>query len=204
MSALHPLIGAIISMALQFLVFLFVLVAIPISQFESVLGPGCFTFFGFKSHCSSLSVDTTGTAAFGCAQRRNNMNGGAVFAIISLFTTLAALVLAVMLLLRIPCMTPFALLFAGLSVFTILISWACVAGAFTIKMCGDRWSNFAMKYGPGFGLMVTAWCLFRLPTWWCSASFPSAKGRNKTCGATSDRTGSPRAGARAQGERETR
>ncbi|CAJ1025785.1 Amastin surface glycoprotein, putative [Leishmania lindenbergi] len=159
MSTLHPLIGAIISTALQFLVFLFVLVATPISQFESVMGPGCFTLFGFKSHCSSLSVDTTGTAAFGCAQRRNNMNGGAVFAIISLFTTLAALVLVVMLLLRIPCTVPFALLFAALSVFTILISWACVAGAFTIKMCGDRWSNFAMKYGPGFGLMVTAWCL---------------------------------------------
>ncbi|KAK7199375.1 amastin-like surface protein-like protein [Novymonas esmeraldas] len=158
MGLIPPFIGAVVFTVLQFIVFLFVIVATPVAQFDPKSGSGCWTLFGFKNSCGSPGLDRTGTAAFGCVQRRNNMNGGAAFAIISIFTTLVALVFGVLMLLRISCAVFLPLLFTCLSVITILISWACVAGAYSIKMCNVYFYN-GVNYGAGFGLMVTAWCL---------------------------------------------
>ncbi|CAM42334.1 amastin-like surface protein-like protein [Leishmania braziliensis MHOM/BR/75/M2904] len=160
MGLLPPFVGALLFSAIQFLVLLFVVIATPISQIDSMTSKMCYTLWGSKSDCSKVGYTGRGKMAFGgCGQRVNNMNGGAAFAIISILTTLVALFFGIMMLIRVSCPVILPLFFTSVSVVTILISWACVAGAFTIKMCGDRWSNFAMKYGPGFGLMVTAWCL---------------------------------------------
>jgi hypothetical protein len=163
MGLLPPFIGAIIFCVLQFIVFLFVLVSTPIDQLKYKSTSGCWTFFGYKSRCSNTKLSATGTAAFGCAHRRDNMNGGAAFAIISIFTTLAAFIFGLLMLLHIACAVLIPLLLTCLSVVTILISWACIAGVYTERMCGDsliatKMSDF-MDYGAGFGLMVTAWCL---------------------------------------------
>ncbi|CAG9574596.1 amastin-like surface protein-like protein [Leishmania major strain Friedlin] len=158
MGTLRTFIGVTIAAVLQLAVFLFVIVATPISQFDVKNGSGCYTFIGYKTECSLSAVSATGTAAFGCKQRRDSMGSGAAFAIISILTTLAALVFIALMLLRIPCAVFPPLLFTCLSVFTILISWACVASVYSIRMCNDPFYRF-VHYGPGFGLMVTAWCL---------------------------------------------
>lgn len=164
MGLLPPFIGAIIFCVVQFIVFLFVLVGTPTAQLTSKSTQACWTLFGAKSRCSNSKRSATGVEAFGCAHRRNNMNGGAAFAIISIFTTLAALVFGVLMLLRIPCAVLIPLILTCLSVLTILICWACVAGVHTTNMCSNSVANIFLNprsasYGAGFGLMVTAWCL---------------------------------------------
>ncbi|CBZ27455.1 amastin-like surface protein-like protein [Leishmania mexicana MHOM/GT/2001/U1103] len=160
MGLLPPFIGALLFTAIQFLVLLFVVIATPIAQIESTINELCFTFWGSKSVCSRLHYSAKGKGAFGnCRQRLNNMNGGAAFAIISIFTTLVALIFGVLMIFRLTCAVILPLIFTCISIFTIFISWACVAGAYTIKMCGVKWSNLALVYGPGFKLMIAAWCL---------------------------------------------
>ncbi|CAM42335.1 amastin-like surface protein-like protein [Leishmania braziliensis MHOM/BR/75/M2904] len=160
MGLLPPFVGALLFSAIQFLVLLFVVIATPISQIDSMTSKMCYTLWGSKSDCSKVGYTGRGKMAFGgCGQRVNNMNGGAAFAIISILTTLVALFFGIMMLIRVSCPVILPLFFTSVSVVTILISWACVAGAFTIKMCGMKWSKFALKYGPGFWLMIAAMCL---------------------------------------------
>ncbi|CBZ27454.1 amastin-like surface protein-like protein [Leishmania mexicana MHOM/GT/2001/U1103] len=158
MGALCTFTGIIIAAVLQLAAFLCVLVATPISQFDVKDGSGCYTFFGYKTACSLSALSEIGTAAFGCKQRRDTMSTGAAFAIISIFTTLVALVFMGLMLLRIPCAMFPPLLFTCLSVFTTLISWACVASVYSMNMCNGPFYRF-VHYGPGFGLIVAAWCL---------------------------------------------
>ncbi|AYU79213.1 amastin-like surface protein-like protein [Leishmania donovani] len=160
MGLLPPFVGALLFTVIQFLVLLFVVIATPISQIDSKTSRTCYTFWGMKSDCRKVHYTAKGKGAFGnCRQRLNNMSGGAAFAIVSVFTTLAALVFGILMLIRVSCAVVFPLIFTCISIFTIFISWACVAGAYTIKMCGMKWSNYSLEYGPGFGLMITAWCL---------------------------------------------
>ncbi|CAG9574597.1 amastin-like surface protein-like protein [Leishmania major strain Friedlin] len=160
MGLLPPFVGALLFTVIQFLVLLFVVISVPISQIDSKRSRACYTFWGMKSDCRKVHYTAKGKSAFGnCRQRLNNMSSGAAFAIISIFTTLVALVFGILMLIRISCAVVFPLIFTCISIFTILVSWACVAGAYTIKMCGVKWCSFAFEYGPGFGLMVTAWFL---------------------------------------------
>lgn len=163
MGMISSFVGGIIFTAIQAIVFLFVLVATPTSQFNARGGGGCFTLWGYKLDCGSTKYNARGTAAFGCGHRRNNMNGGAAFAIFSIFTTLVALIFGVLMICRIPCSFIIPLVFTILSVATILVSWACVAGVYTTNMCSGTLSYGKFSswttYGAGFGLMVTAWCL---------------------------------------------
>ena len=130
MGLLPPFVGAIIFCILQFIVFLFVLVSTPIDQLKSRHSDECWTFFGSKKRCSDAKRQSTGTAAFGCVHRRDNMSAGGAFAIISIFSTLAAFVFGVLMLVRIPCAVLIPLLLTCFSVVTILISWACIAGVY--------------------------------------------------------------------------
>ncbi|KAG5500772.1 hypothetical protein JIQ42_04797 [Leishmania sp. Namibia] len=160
MALLSPFFGAVLFTVLQFVVLLLVAVATPISQIESTTTRVCFTLWGVKLDCRKMHYAAKGKNAFGnCSQRRNNMSGGSIFAVISIFTTFLALVFGLLMLLRVSCAVLLPLIFTSVSVLTILISWACVAGAFTIKMCGVRWSDTALEYGAGFGLMIAAMCL---------------------------------------------
>lgn len=150
--------GSVIYTVLQFIVFLFVFIATPISQLDSISSAGCYTLFGYKADCSSSHYNARGTSAFGCVARRDSMNSGAAFAIISIFVTLGALIFGLLMLLRIPCAVCIPMILTAISTITITISWACVAGVHERVICGWRW-GYTTHYGPGFGLMVTAFCL---------------------------------------------
>ncbi|CAD2219866.1 amastin-like surface protein-like protein [Angomonas deanei] len=172
MGVLSGVIAGIIYTILQAIVFIFVLVATPIDMFKpknnnfwitipgwSPAGRGsCYTMWGYKTDCSSTKYTSKGTAAFGCGRRRNNMNGAAAFAIISIFLTLVALVFGILLICK--CLGAIVpLILSIIAMVTILISWACVAGVYTQGFCGGNPYKTNMKYGAGFGLLVTAWCL---------------------------------------------
>ncbi|KAG5503468.1 hypothetical protein JKF63_05607 [Porcisia hertigi] len=160
MGFISSYVGVVVFTVIQFCVVVLVIIATPLSQLESMISRQCYTFWGYKMICSSLSHNLQGKIAFGnCTQRYNNMNGGAAFAIISIFTTIMALVFGILMLLRISCTVILPLVFTCLSVITLMITWACVVGAFTLEMCDIRWSSLALKYGPGFGIMVTACCV---------------------------------------------
>lgn len=141
--------------------------------------PTCLTMWGAKAKCSCGNYIGTGKAAFGCATRRNNMNGAAAFAVFSLALLLTILVLSGLTIaggLRIPTMVPPIL--SAVATATLLVSWACVAGVYSIHMCkvdleslldGDLTStadaydgklmNMGFQFGAGFGLLVTGWVL---------------------------------------------
>lgn len=164
MGGTPSLIGAFIFTALQAIVFLFVVIATPIAMFRGYWGPGCYTLWGAKADCGSTKYIARGIDAFGCGQRRNNMNGGAAFAIVSIVTTLVALICGVSILCKSPCSTLITIIFTALSVATILIAWACVAGVYNNIMCGRNGVpgtrfGYYLRYGAGFDLLVTAWCV---------------------------------------------
>ncbi|KAK7199374.1 Amastin surface glycoprotein [Novymonas esmeraldas] len=157
-------ISAVLFTVVQCVVVVLVVVATPISQIDSTRTKGCHTFWGYKADCTKTKYTQQGKAAFfNCAMRRNNMNGGAALAIISIVTTLVTLLFCVFMLLRVSCPVLLPFIFACVSVITTLISWACVAGAYSIKMCDWKWSDGVLgslyKYGPGFWVMIAATCL---------------------------------------------
>lgn len=171
MGLIPPAIGAMVFTVVQFIIFLFVVVATPISMFDSGFR-SCFTLWGFKPDCHKTHYVARGISAFGCGQRRNNMNGGAAFAIVSIVMTLITLIFGILIIVNVKCVRMIPLVLCVLSCITILISWACVAGVYSISMCNGSGSFLpgAFKryivYGAGFGLMVTAWVLQVLNTIW--------------------------------------
>ncbi|CAD2221611.1 amastin-like surface protein-like protein [Angomonas deanei] len=91
------------------------------------------------------------------------MNAGAAFSIISIATTLVALIFGILMIIKIKCIIIVPFVFVSLSIVTILITWATVASTKSLKMCGIDGAKYAPQkyatYGAGFALMVTAWCL---------------------------------------------
>lgn len=166
MSLIPGFLGSVVFAIVQFLVFLFVLISTPLEHFVAKgnwgNGSGCFTMFGYQNSCRG-SYTSKGTEAWGCVKRRDNMNAAGAFAIISIITTLAALVFGILMVIRIPCAVLFPVVLVLVSVLTILISWGCVAAVYGQNMCKGNAAvgaafKFFTSYGPGFGLMVTAWC----------------------------------------------
>ncbi|KPA79185.1 amastin-like surface protein-like protein [Leptomonas pyrrhocoris] len=162
MRLLTRFVGAIVFAVIETCVFVLVVVATPLEQFEerSVVGTGCYTLFGHKQRCRQLHVTRTGTAAFHCAERRDYVIVSAVFAVLSIAVTLAAMVLAILMVLRIPCAVLLPLVLSCIASATTVVSWACLAVVYNRQMCVRR-SPFklAVQYGTGFGMMVTAACL---------------------------------------------
>lgn len=159
-------IAAIVCLVVECVVLVLTVVGTPIAQFRpSGVSSSCITLWGYKMDCGSTKYTARGISAFGCGQAKNNMTAAAAFSIMAivviLFTILWAL-LRVARLVYVVWMLPILSIVGG---FLLLVCWACVAGVYTIPMCGfdsaGRRSYHALgyNYGAGFGLMVAAWVL---------------------------------------------
>lgn len=155
-------IGSIVFTVIQACVFVLVVVAAPIEQFEQrpTLGAGCYTLFAYQHRCRQRHNSLTGIAAFDCAERRNYMNVSAVFVIMSIAATLASMVFGILMVLRIPCAVLFPLVLTCAASTSLLVSWACLSVVYGKRMCLVQ-SPFkiAVRYACGFGVLVTAFCL---------------------------------------------
>nr|CAJ2471900.1 unnamed protein product [Leishmania braziliensis] len=150
---------------LQFFAFLFVLVATPIDMFLQFPDPpifhACFTLWGFKDHCNSVSYYASLNDLWDfCPRRLRLFRAAGVLAIISIFIFAAAFVLGVSMLfccfwLRFVCL--------GLNIVgavTLGFVWVAMVVTFLRE---DTINCEAMKegtvYGAGFALFITAWVL---------------------------------------------
>lgn len=154
--------GGIIFTVLEVIVLAFTVIGTPIAQFKPRYGGGkyCYTLFGFKSDCGSTTYNARGKAAFGCAQRKNNMVGGAVFAIASIVFSLILVIYGLMVVLG-RCMSfILPVILSILTTATLLVCWACVAGVYNNRMCKNQAADgkykTGAKYGAGFILIVIA------------------------------------------------
>lgn len=84
----------------------------------------------------STKYTAHGVAAFGCGQRRNNMTGAAVFAIVSIIVALVLVVWGLLMVLRVCQSFLLPLILSLVGTATLLVYWACVAGVYNNKMCG--------------------------------------------------------------------
>ncbi|KPA85829.1 g-amastin [Leptomonas pyrrhocoris] len=141
----------------HFLIVLFVVVATPVDVFKArknARASGCASMFGWKE-CGAHRV----SSAFKCGIK-SNMGGAAAFAIISIFVTVAAFILLLLSTLNAFKRPLVVLILDGVACLTMLISWACVAGAYNQGTClslpyGSV--SYSYSYAGSFGLMVTAW-----------------------------------------------
>lgn len=152
---------AVVCLVIEAIVFVLTVVATPLDVFRSKTNAnriyGTFSMWGAK-RCGGLkTVSGLKYKGFGTSSNEKTMNAAAAFAIISIFTTLVALVLTVLLV----CKCIFRVIpgiFSAISFITLLVSWACMAGVFHMKVDGVRlFSEY--KLASAFGLMVAAWCL---------------------------------------------
>lgn len=124
----------------------------------------CYTLWGYKSDCGSIKYDATGTAAWECAHRRNNIMTGAVFAVVSVVLSVTVVVLGILMVCN--CFRSLLIPLVGsiATSVTLLISWVCVCSVYTTSMCGGanyKGSKFSAttKYAAGFYLLVTAFAV---------------------------------------------
>lgn len=157
------LILSIICVILQFLVFLFVLIATPLDAFRGQRSGNqnlCYSMWGRKfCGANSLNPWKFPYKGFPCAAIRDLMSTAGAFAIFSILITLIVFVLMVLniaRIVRIANMITFII--AIIAVVTTLISWACMAGANGRKCDGSR-GLADYEFAGAFGLMVTAWIL---------------------------------------------
>lgn len=136
-----------------------------ITQASGYKSKSCLTVWGAKSNCGSTKYAAKGIAAFGCGQRKNNMTGAMVFAIVSIISSFLCLLYALMVFMG--CCQTFLLgiILAIFTFATLLVCWACVAGVYNNTMCncvtcfmGGKLKN-GWKYGPGFFLFIISWGL---------------------------------------------
>eukprot|EP00796_Vickermania_ingenoplastis_P006094 gene6093-biopygen3901 len=124
----------------------------------------CYTLWGYKSDCGSIAYDAQGVAAWECAKRTHYMNAAAAFAVISIVTAVATVVLGLLMVCnRFRYIKVLALCCITVSV-ALLICWACLATVYNSKMCaGATFSGTSFsestKYAAGFAVLVAAWCV---------------------------------------------
>lgn len=168
--ALKGTILAIVFTIIEVLVLAFTVIGTPIAQFKPRhRGPGvksCLTMWGAKADCGSTSYSARGIDAFGCGQRKNNMTGAAVFAIVSIVVALILVLYGVLMVLNACQSAILPIILSILAVATLLVCWACVAGVYNNSMCNcngcwmsGKLKNMNIEYGAGFILIVIAWCL---------------------------------------------
>jgi hypothetical protein len=162
-------IGIIIYSILQFVAFLFILVGTPIDMFrvkgEKVIGnKGCVTMWGYKKKCYSTTYDLKVGKIFElCKGRKDRFRAAEAFAIINIIIYGVACVLGFVMLCCCHCLR-WVCLVLNIFGFTSVVSWAIMADAYGSKS-GDLGAGYCgklktlYKYGAGFALLVTAWCL---------------------------------------------
>lgn len=149
----------VILISLHFIIFCFVLIATPIDVFVHRKGAeytNCASMFGWKE-CGVNGI----SSGFNCGIK-SNMGAAAAFAIISIFITCFSFSALLLTMCNRFSRPPLILVLDGIACFTILISWACVAGVYNQGTCNTLLLRSIMvnyKYGASFGLMVTSWVL---------------------------------------------
>ncbi|KPA82130.1 amastin-like protein [Leptomonas pyrrhocoris] len=166
-------VGIVIYCILQFIAFLFLLVGTPIDMFraknEDTIGnKPCLTMWGTKEKCYSTKYDIRPDDLFVlCKERRDRFRAAEAFAIIHIVVYLVACILGFVQLCCCSCLR-WACLALNILGITSCISWAIMADLYLRNSSASlTWSgspncykfNLAFKYGAGFGLLVTAWCL---------------------------------------------
>lgn len=165
-------VGSIIFTVIELLVLAFCVIGTPIAQFKPKWGgyKGCLTLWGAKNNCGSTKYNARKEFAFGCAQRKNNMTGAAVFAIVSIVVTFVLVIFGLLVVLNMCTSFLLPLILSLLATATLLVCWACVAGVYNNSMCTSctpsatcfspgKLKNMGYKYGAGFILILIAWCL---------------------------------------------
>lgn len=154
---------AIICLIIEAVIFLFTIVGTPIDAFR-----GKVTYMGYRSCYSMWGAKRCGAhkvpsgqvnKGFPCKKTRDTMNAAAAFSIFSLFMTLVTMVMCILLVCK--CLTKLVPAILGIvCVITLLIVWACQAGAFH-QRCTSMSAKISesMNYAGSFGLFITAWCL---------------------------------------------
>lgn len=148
---------------IHFVAWAFAFVATPTAQFQdpsSSTGHGCYTMWGYRKFCGDVPYDTTGDAAFGCSRRTTTMHAAAAFAVMASIFGFVSLVFGILLntQINLPPIISFSL--AAACIPCTLISWACVASVYTMKMCTPAASfKGTYPYTAGFALMVASWGL---------------------------------------------
>lgn len=144
------------------IIFLFMLIATPVDVFKAKGSAQvqdshrCASIFGWKP-CGSHGV----SEGFHCGIK-SHMGGAAAFAIISIFATLATFILYILALVEVFKRALVLLIMDLVCFFTILICWACVAGAYNSVKCYGLpfdYVHFSYSYAGSFGLSVTSWVL---------------------------------------------
>ncbi|KAK7196205.1 Amastin surface glycoprotein [Novymonas esmeraldas] len=155
---------AIACLVLEAIVFILTVVGTPIDVFRS-RGPAsasvhvCYSMWGVKE-CGNHKTNPINAPykGFPSSGIEKTMNAASAFAIISIFLTLVALVLTVLLVFK--CIfRVIPGIFSVLAFVTLLVCWACMAGAYNKNYGAGLRIKTGYTYVGGFGLIVTAWCV---------------------------------------------
>ncbi|CAJ1992393.1 Amastin surface glycoprotein [Leishmania donovani] len=158
-------IGMFLYAILQFIAFLFVVVATPIDIFLEVIEgtqtDGCLTLWGFKRNCSSTAYLVKSDELWAnCMGRRNRFRAAQAFAVISIFVYGTAFVLGLIALCCCACLRWVCLALNVAGIATLCIVWASMVVTFNKDEGEDCPAlNVITKIGVGLILLVVAWCL---------------------------------------------
>nr|ACS87844.1 g-amastin [Angomonas deanei] len=158
---------AIVCLVLEAIIFLFCVVGTPIDVFKAkskVKPRMCYSMWGSKQ-CGPHKTNPSGSAnkGFPTSNIKSVMTAAAAFSIISIFFTLLALILTILVACK--CMSGIiAGVISIIAFISTLIVWACQAGVYYKKYrlvpIGPRYQiKDSYHYHASFGLFVTAWCL---------------------------------------------
>ncbi|CAJ1013910.1 Amastin surface glycoprotein, putative [Leishmania lindenbergi] len=159
-------IGLLIYVVVQFVAFLFVLVATPIDMFRIrprfTFAPNqCLTLWGIKNNCSTTVYDIRSDSRWAtCTPRRDRFRVAQAFAVISIFVYGAAFVLGVIMLFCCRWFRWVCLALNSVGAVTVCIVWACMAVSYNRdEGTGCQELRIVYSYGAGFVLLLLAWVL---------------------------------------------
>lgn len=160
-------VGLVFYCALQLCAFVLVLVGTPIDQFRSkdndeLIGDTpCLTLWGYKSKCYGTKYDSRTKDIWAlCDDRRTRFQAAEAFAIISIGVFGAAALFGFIQLCCCPCFRWFCLVLNIVGIVTCCVTWACMASEYnTGRGIACAALKDGMRYGAGFALFVTGWCL---------------------------------------------
>ncbi|KAF5215025.1 hypothetical protein ECC02_012332 [Trypanosoma cruzi] len=164
----------------------FMILATTLSQLD-VVGGGCYTFWGFKSSCDTVSY-TNRTQLLSCKGYIRPLQTGAAFSIFSILLMTAALFFNFKVLvgcraehrtrgdartstneseqrdqqqrrdLVVPPFSKWRIVgLSTLALFCELVCWAMIVSVYASRHCEDKTMPRSTAYGVGFGLMMTGW-----------------------------------------------
>lgn len=142
-----------------FISLVFTAVAIPTAIWQSKVGSGCITFWGFKQSCWEPQISADVLDNLTCNEFKNNIVNARVFAILAMFVTVAGLFAWTLAIVKKREDLDLAIVGAGgTQAFLSLVTFALEATAYTQSMCGGQSMKDGdlYKYGPSFILSIFA------------------------------------------------